>query len=471
VFIAGLTKTPKNSAASQGLSERFGGKLPRERAQSRQRKITAREKRTNTKEQNKMRTTVLLLLVFVAIVIMPATSNAEDPTAVATTANVTTAGGTLYSFTVRYADDGEINVSTLGNDDVRVTGPGGFDVAAAFVGVNINVDGSPRIATYSIVPPGGSWDFADNGTYNVVMQAKAVFDSIRNPVAAGNIGSFSAMIPTSTPTPTPSPSPTPTPSSSAQLLNISTRTEVLTGEQVLIGGFIITGNDPKKVILRAIGPSLSGAGIPNPLADPVLELHGADGSLITSNDNWKDSQQTEIEATGIQPQNDLESAIVSTLTPGNYTAVMNGKNGTTGVGLVEGYDLDQAADSQLANISTRGLVETGSDVMIGGFILSNGGASANVLIRALGPSLASAGVSGALADPTLELHDGNGALIQSNDNWKDTQQTEIEATDIPPQNDLESALVATLNPAAYTAIVAGKGGLTGVGLVEVYRLP
>ena len=260
----------------------------------------------------------------------------------------------------------------------------------------------------------------------------------------------------------------------AQPLNISTRMEVLTGEQVLIGGFIITGNAPKKVILRAIGPSLAGAGIPNPLADPVLELHGADGSLITSNDNWKDSQQTEIEATGIQPQNDLESAIVTTLTPGNYTAVMNGKNGGTGVGLVEGYDLDQAADSQLANISTRGFVDTGSNVMIGGFILGNlgnGGGSGNVLIRALGPSLAQAGVSGALADPTLELHDGNGALIQSNDNWKDTQQTEIEATGIPPQNDLESALVATLNPAAYTAIVAGKGGLTGVGLVEVYRLP
>jgi hypothetical protein len=245
---------------------------------------------------------------------------------------------------------------------------------------------------------------------------------------------------------------------------------VLTGEQVLIGGFIITGNDPKKVILRAMGPSLAGADIPNPLADPVLELHGEDGSLITSNDNWKDTQQTEIEATGIQPQSDLESAIVSMLTPGNYTAVMSGKNGATGVGLVEGYDLDQAADSQLANISTRGFVETESDVMIGGFILGNGG-SVNVLIRALGPSLIQAGVNGALADPTLELHDANGTLVQSNDNWKDTQQAEIEATGIPPQDDLESALLVTLTPAGYTAIVAGHEGLTGVGLVEAYRLP
>lgn len=260
----------------------------------------------------------------------------------------------------------------------------------------------------------------------------------------------------------------------SQPLNISTRMEVRTGDQALIGGFIITGNAPKKVIFRAIGPSLAGAGILNPLADPILELHDASGSLITSNDNWRSTQEAEIIASTVAPTNDLESAIVATLTPGNYTAVVNGKNGGTGVGLVEGYDLDQAADSQLANISTRGFVEAGSNVMIGGFILGNlgnGGGSANVLIRALGPSLTQAGVSGALADPTLELHDANGALLQSNDNWKDTQQTEIEATGIPPQDDLECALVATLSPGAYTAIVAGKGGLTGVGLVEVYRLP
>jgi plastocyanin len=260
----------------------------------------------------------------------------------------------------------------------------------------------------------------------------------------------------------------------SQPLNISTRMEVRTGDQVLIGGFIITGNAPKKVIFRAIGPSLAGAGILNPLADPILELHDASGSLITSNDNWRSTQEAEIIASTVAPTSDLESAIVATLTPGNYTAVVNGKNGGTGVGLVEGYDLDQAADSQLANISTRGFVEAGSNVMIGGFILGNlgnGGGSANVLIRALGPSLTQAGVSGALADPTLELHDANGALLQSNDNWKDTQQTEIEATGIPPSNDLESAIVATLSPAAYTAVVAGKGELTGVGLVEVYRLP
>ena len=271
-------------------------------------------------------------------------------------------------------------------------------------------------------------------------------------------------------TPTPSPTPTPDPTVPAQALNISTRLEVRTGDQVLIGGFIINGDVPKRVVLRAIGPSLAAFGVVNPLADPMLELHASDGSLITTNDNWKDTDELDIEATGLAPTNDLESAIVSTLDPGSYTAIVSGKNGTTGVGLVEGYDVDQSANSQLANISTRGFVETGSNVMIGGFILGGGGKEVNVVVRALGPSLTPFGVTDALADPTLELHDGNGSLIQSNDNWKDTQETEIEATGLQPTNDLESAIFQTLAPGAYTAIVSGSGGLTGVALVEVYRL-
>lgn len=270
---------------------------------------------------------------------------------------------------------------------------------------------------------------------------------------------------------TPTPSPTPDPNVDAQPLNISTRLEVRTGDQVLIGGFIVTGTDPKQVILRAIGPSLGSFGIPNPLPDPILELHGSDGSLITMNDNWKATNQIAIEATGLQPSNDLESAILTTLAPGSYTAIVSGKNSATGVGLVEGYDVDSAADSQLGNISTRGFVETGSDVMIGGFILGGGGADARVLVRALGPTLTQFGVAGALANPTLELRDGNGTLVQGNDDWKDTQQTEIEATGLQPPDELESAILGTLSPGAYTAIVAGQGDLTGVGLVEIYRLP
>jgi hypothetical protein len=263
-----------------------------------------------------------------------------------------------------------------------------------------------------------------------------------------------------------------------QLLNISTRMEVLGGEQVLIGGFIVTGSDPKKIIVRGMGPSLA---VNGPLADPTLELHQGNATLAT-NDNWKvndqtgQSQEAEIQATTIPPGNDLESAIVATLSPGSYTAVLAGKNGGTGVGLVEVYDLAQGANSKLANISSRGFVDTGDNVMIGGLIAGGpGGYSARVLVRALGPSLTSSGVAGALANPTLELHDGNGATIATNDNWRmrpdgSSQQTEIEATTIPPTNDLESALVRTLSPGNYTAIVRGKDNSTGIGLVEVYNL-
>lgn len=256
---------------------------------------------------------------------------------------------------------------------------------------------------------------------------------------------------------------------SDQLLNISTRMRVLTGDNVLIGGFIITGTVPKKVIVRAIGPSLSTAmpPVPGALADPVLELHEPSGTVIT-NDNWKDTQEAEIIASTIPPTNDFESAIVATLDPGNYTAIVSGKNGGTGVGLVEAYDLDRAA-GRLANISTRGFVDTADNVMIGGFIIG-GDTAADILLRAIGPSLTDQGVPNALQDPTLELHDGNGNTLTSNDDWKETHQAEIEATGIPPTNDRESALISTLAPGSYTAIVRGKNDTTGVGLVEVYNL-
>ena len=190
-------------------------------------------------------------------------------------------------------------------------------------------------------------------------------------------------------------------------------------------------------------------------------------SVIATNDNWT-SNRAAIEATGLQPSKDLESAIVATLDPGAYTAIVSGKNGSTGVGLVEAYDLDTAAASELANISTRGFVATESNVMIGGFIL---GSESNVLVRAIGPSLTDFGVADALADPTLELRDVQGTLISSNDNWKEPNETEIEATGLQPSKDKESALFEMLPAGAYTAIVAGEGATTGIGLVEVYRLP
>jgi hypothetical protein len=265
----------------------------------------------------------------------------------------------------------------------------------------------------------------------------------------------------------------------SQLLNISTRMRVQGGDNRLIAGFIVTGTNPKKVIIRGIGPSLSGVGVT--LANPVLELHQGNATLATNGD-WKTgpdgtSQQAEVEGTGIPPANDLESAIVATLDPGSYTAVLAGNEGGTGVGVVEVYDLGQTAASELANISTRGFVETGDNVMIGGFIVggNNADGQATVLVRAIGPSLSGSAVQNALADPTLELHNGNGAIIATNDNWKVNDQTQqsqeaaIRATTIPPQNDLESAIVTTLPPGAYTAVVQGRNGTTGVALVEVYN--
>jgi len=255
-----------------------------------------------------------------------------------------------------------------------------------------------------------------------------------------------------------------------RLLNISTRMEVLTDDRVLIGGFIITGTGPKKVILRGIGPSLSAQNVPGALQDPVLELHDTQ-SVLQTNDDWQDTQKTEIEATGIPPSDDRESAIVASLDPGAYTGILSGVNRTTGIGLVEVYDLDQSAGSSLANISTRGFVDIGDNVMIGGLIIGpSDTGDGTVLLRAIGPSLSTAGVDDPLQDPILELHDGQGAILTTNDDWQDTQKAEIEATGIPPTDDRESAIVEMLAPGAYTAIVRGKNDTTGVALVEAYHL-
>ena len=245
-----------------------------------------------------------------------------------------------------------------------------------------------------------------------------------------------------------------------------------TGDNVLIAGMIITGNDPKKVVFRALGPSVKANGtvIPDNLQDPTLELRDGNGVVLTSNDNWKDSpQRAEIEANGLAPSDDRESVILRSLDPGSYTAIVRGKNDSTGIGLVEAYDIQKNVSSLLANISTRGFVETGDNVMIGGFISGNNSASSRILIRAIGPSLKGK-VPNAMDDPVLELHDHNGATLATNDNWKDDQRTEIEQTGIPPTNDLESAIVRTLAPDNYTAIVRGKNDTIGIALVEIYNI-
>ena len=224
------------------------------------------------------------------------------------------------------------------------------------------------------------------------------------------------------------------------------------------------------MLLRGIGPSLAMANIQGVLSDPVLELHKP-GNVVLTNDNWKTTQRTDIEATGIPPGDDNESAILATLTPGNYTAILRGKNNTTGIGLVEAYDLSSAGAAELANISCRGFVGTGDNVLIGGMIVGpTGFGGSKLLLRAIGPSLASFGIAQPLLDPTLELHDQNGALINSNNDWKDTQQAAIQATGAPPDDDRESAIVFTAVPGNYTAIVRGRNNTTGVALVEVYNL-
>ena len=244
---------------------------------------------------------------------------------------------------------------------------------------------------------------------------------------------------------------------------------VQTGDNVGIGGFIVTGNAPKRVLLRAIGPSISG--VPNTLADPVLELHGPSGFATITNNNWKDDpvQQALIESTGLAPTNNLESAIYETLSPGAYTAVVRGNNNTTGVALIEVYDINPAAASKLANISTRALVGTGNDIVIAGFILGNSSTPTRVVIRGLGGSLVFFGPN-ALADPTLELRNSSGTVVASNNNWQDdaAQAAELTAAGLAPTNTKESGLALTLGPGAYTALLSGVGNTTGIGVVEVY---
>jgi sugar lactone lactonase YvrE len=269
----------------------------------------------------------------------------------------------------------------------------------------------------------------------------------------------------------------------AQLTNISTRAFVQTGNQVLIAGFILTGTDPKQVIVRGLGPTLGQPpfNVPNVLADPTLDLHDSTSSIAT-NDNWQtaaNANQIPTSPVNYRPPNSLESAILITLQPGAYTAIMSGKNSTTGNGLVEVYDLATSTFSQLTNVSTRGFVGTGDTVMIGGFITSGGNGSTQVVIRGLGPTLGQPpfNVPNVLADPALTLVDGNGNIVASNNNWKDKpgqaaaiQAASCNGSTCAPPNDLEAAILTTVAPGNYTATLSGQNGGTGIGLVEVYKL-
>ena len=297
-----------------------------------------------------------------------------------------------------------------------------------------------------------------------------------NALPPDNYSKQSVVIPTPTPTPTPRP---------ATLGNISTRLQVGTGDRVMIAGFIVQGSAPKRVLIRAAGPSLTQFGVPNALANPRLELHDTNNT-IGMNDNWQTTQiggvitsdqVAEIQNSGLAPRDPLESAIIATLAPGSYTAIVQGVNGGTGVGIVEVYDLNATSGSLLANISTRGFVQTGDNAMIGGFIVVT--QPTRVIIRAIGPSLSQFGVPDALANPQLELHDAT-STIARNDDWQTTQifgiitsdqVAEIQNSQLAPTNPAESAIIATLQPGSYTAIVRGVNNTTGNALVEVYALP
>ena len=240
----------------------------------------------------------------------------------------------------------------------------------------------------------------------------------------------------------------------------------------MIAGYIVTGNVDMPVVLRGIGPSLASSGLTDVLLDPVLQLRASNGSLITMNDNWKDSQQSLIEGTLFEPRNDREAVILATLAPAPYTAILTGKNNTTGIGVVEVYNNDRDANSQLANISTRGFIQGGDNVMIGGFILGGSTENSRIALRGIGPSLAQFGLNNVLADPTLELHDANGATLISNDNWKDdlVSAALLTANGLGLEDDKESGIFTSLPAGQFTAILAGKNGGIGIGLVEVYSL-
>jgi WD40 repeat protein len=354
-----------------------------------------------------------------------------------------TATGSLGAAHVRHT------ATLLPNGQVLVTG-----------GVNSSAVASASAELYD--PASGSWTATGNLAAARIDHTATLLSNGQVLVAGGNDGSnalASAELYGDATGSTPA----------SQLLNIATRLKVLSGDNVLIGGFIITGTAPKRVIILGIGPSLAQF-FSGTLANPTLELHQGD-TLLQTNDDWKSDQQAEIEATGLAPTNDLESAIVRTLDPGSYTAILRGKGDTTGIGVVQAYDLNQAADSKFGNIATRGFVDSGDNVMIGGFIVgpANGG-STTVVVRAIGPSLSNFGVSGALPDPTVELHDGNGATIAFNDNWADDANQGSIPPSLQPSDPHESALYRVLPSGDYTAVVRGTGNSTGIGLVEVYNL-
>lgn len=349
------------------------------------------------------------------------------------------------------------------------TAPGGDVGPITFYAAGLQANNSgdedgDQTYTASVAVPVGAPSPTPTATATATVTATST--PVVTPTPTATATPTAIVTPTATATGTPTPLP-------AVALNISTRMQVDTGSNVLIGGFIVSGNASKDVITRGVGPSLVGSGISGVLADPTLELHAGNGTLIRQNDDWQDdpAQAAQISAAGLALPDPKESGIVDILPPGAYTAILAGNNNTTGVGLVEIYDINRATDSQLANISTRGFVLTGNNVMIGGFILG-GTANTHIVVRGIGPTLAAIGINPALTDPTLELHDGNGMLLSTNDNWQEdpASATQLISLGLALQDPNESGIYISLSPGSFTAILAGKNGGTGIGLVEIYNV-
>jgi uncharacterized repeat protein (TIGR01451 family) len=394
----------------------------------------------------------------------PNPSTAGQPVTIAATVTANAPGGGTPTGAIQFVIDG----ANFGGPVAMTNGKAQFTTQLLTPGshsITAQYSGDTNFLTSSGSVPGGQTVTAASPTPSPTATATATATPTATPTATATATPTATAAPTATPTATPTPTP-------AQAINLSTRLRAETGDKVMIAGFIITGQVPKSVVLRGLGPSLSQFGITDLLLDPVLELRGESGNLIFRNDNWKDSQRTQLEATGLQPTDDRESAIVTTLPPAAYTVILTGKNGTTGIGAVEVYDNGQMVDSRLANISTRGFVQTQDKVMIGGFTLGVTNNPAQIAVRGLGPSLAQAGLSNVLADPTLELRDANGALLVANDDWQSDpiSAAQLSANGLACPNPKESGIFTQLPPGQFTAILAGKGGGIGIGLVEIYNI-
>lgn len=398
------------------------------------------------------------------------------------------ANGTSYSNTS--ATDFGVNCSAgaAGEKNLR-----GFAYGANIGWVNFEATGNPRVILATGQLRGFVWSancgWINLDDANVFVQTAPAPTATPSPTPTATPAPTSSprATPTATPTGTPSststpnpsasptgtpnttPSPSPTPQTGSHLANISTRMRVEAGDNVLIAGFIVQGNANKRLLIRGTGPSLSAFGVSDALQDPTLQLF-SDNTQLGANDNWpENANAAEIMTTGLQPANVKESALLVTVAPGIYTAVLRGVNDTTGVGLVEVYDLDVSGPAKIVNISTRGFVHTGDNALIGGFIIT-GSESSWLVVRAIGPSLGAVGVPNPLADPFLEIYDGNGAIIETNNNWRDNQEAGLKNSGLMPGDDLESAILLSVAPGNYTAIVKGAAGGTGNGLVEVYQL-